>query len=186
MTSDDSFFLFLLPVELLLQIPYAVAMSFVGFLNPIFESLDFLSTFCEISLKSLGLVPGESVSNIAESILPVGVTLGFRFARLLLSLGGEYRHDCDMKVRCLLVHVEMRADIPHFPAIATPSAVVKLSGNSERTASCNSVNSSSLMMPCTFDAVVRKYSTRRKALSTVSTSISFFSPSHSVDELWND
>ena len=82
MPSDDAFFLFLLPVELLLQIPYAVAMSFVGFLNPIFESLDFLSTFCEISLKSPGLVSGESVGEIAEGILSVGVTLGFRFARL--------------------------------------------------------------------------------------------------------
>ena len=91
MTSDDAFLLFLLPVELLLQIPHTVAVSFVGFLNPIFESLDFLSTFCEISLKSPGLVSGESVGEIAEGILSVGVTLGFRFARLLLSLGGEYR-----------------------------------------------------------------------------------------------
>lgn len=186
MASDYTFLMFLLPVELLLQIPHTVAVSFGGFLGSAFERLDFFPTFSEFDLKFLGLAPGESVSNIAESILPVGVTLGFRFARLLLSLRGDYRHDRDMKVRCLLVHVEVCAGIPYFPAIATPSAVVKLSGNSERTASCNSVNASSLMMPCTFDAVVRKYSTRRKAFSTVSTSISFFSPPHSVDEFWND
>ena len=130
--------------------------------------------------KAVGTQTG-SIARLGTITLP-----GFRFARLFLSLGGDYRHDCDMKVRCLLVHVEMCADIPHFPAIATPSAVVKLSGKSERTASCNSVNASSLMMPCTFDAVERKYSAKRKALSTVSTSISFFSPLHSVDEFWND
>ncbi len=36
--------------------------------------------------------------------------LGFRLTRFLLSLGGDYRHDRDMKVRRLLVHVEMCAD----------------------------------------------------------------------------
>ena len=79
MTSDDAFLLFLLPVELLLQIPYAVAMSFVGFLSPVFERFDFLSTFSEFRLKPLGLVSGESVGEIAEGILSVGVTFGFRF-----------------------------------------------------------------------------------------------------------
>lgn len=98
MASDDTFLLFLLPVELLLQIPYAVAMSLVGFLCPVFESLDFLPTLCEFRLKFLGLVSGESVGEIAEGILTVGVTLGFRFDYLLLSLGGDYRHDRDMKV----------------------------------------------------------------------------------------
>lgn len=79
MTSDNAFLLFLLPVELLLQIPHAVAMSLVCFLSPVFESLDFLPTFCEFSLKPFGLVSGESVGEIAEGILTVGVTLGFRF-----------------------------------------------------------------------------------------------------------
>lgn len=83
MTSNNAFLMFLLPVELLLQIPYTVAMSFGGSLGPVFESLDFFSTFNEFGFKSLGLVPGESVGEIAEGILTVGVTLGIRFGRFL-------------------------------------------------------------------------------------------------------
>ena len=36
--------------------------------------------------------------------------LGFRLARFLLSLGGDYRNDRDMKVWCLLVQVKMGGD----------------------------------------------------------------------------
>ncbi len=80
MASDYTFLLFLLPVELLLQNPYAVAMGFVGFLSPVFEGLDFFPAFSEFCLKSLGLVPGESVGEIAKDILSVGITLSFRLA----------------------------------------------------------------------------------------------------------
>ena len=83
MTSDDAFLLFLLPVELLLQIPYAVAMSFVGFLSPVFERFDFLSTFSEFRLKPLCLVSGESVGEIAKDILSVCISLSFGFGGFL-------------------------------------------------------------------------------------------------------
>ena len=49
---------------------------------------------------------------LSGAILGFGTVafLGFRLARFLLSLGGDYRHDRDMKVRSLLVHVEMGGD----------------------------------------------------------------------------
>lgn len=70
--------------------------------------------------------------------------------------------------------LNVRSAIPHFPAMATPSAVVNVAGSSDITASCTSVSASSPMMPCTLVAVTRKYSVRRIALSTVASSIAFF------------
>ena len=54
----------------------------------------------------------DVVGTKAGIILGFGAVafLGFRLARFLLSLGGDYRNDRDMEVRCLLVHVEMGGD----------------------------------------------------------------------------
>ena len=116
MTSDDAFLLFFLSVDLLLQIPYAVAVlvNVAGFgaTDATFQPEAFYCLGIGV-LKVREVFTGHNaVGTQSGSVARLGtVTLpGFRFARLFLSLGGDYRHDRDMKVRCLLVHVEMCAD----------------------------------------------------------------------------
>ena len=64
-------------------------------------------------LKSDKVIAGHDVVGTETSAVLRFSTVslsGFCLARLLLSLGGDYRHDRDMKVRCLLVHMEMGTD----------------------------------------------------------------------------
>ena len=64
------------------------------------------------------LKPGKVVTGHDVVGTKPGAVLGFgavafrdfRLARFLLSLGSDYRHNRDMKVRCLLVHMEMGGD----------------------------------------------------------------------------
>ena len=83
MPSDYTFLMFLLPFKLLSQISHTVAVSFGGFLGSAFERLDYLPTFCEFRLKPFGLVPGESVGEIAKDILSVCISLSFGFGGFL-------------------------------------------------------------------------------------------------------
>ena len=80
MPPDDTFLPLYLSVELLAKIPHFIAVGPGGMLCLFFQSLDFFPTLGEFALKPLGLAPGETVGEITQCILAVGISLGFASA----------------------------------------------------------------------------------------------------------
>lgn len=83
MPPDDTFLTLYLSVELLAKIPHFIAVCLGGMFCLFFQSLDLFPTLVEFVFKPLGLTPCESVVEIAEGILAIGILLEFGIGGVL-------------------------------------------------------------------------------------------------------